>query len=98
MSIKEHMISLLCAVQDCGLKQDSHVLRQKSVPNDEVVNHLMANGVTVQEYGTYRVDGHHLRFDCCYKTLAVLYNESDNMDNLCACPFCGARMEGLGDG
>lgn len=43
-------------------------------------------------HNTYIIDGHHIHFNCCDKTLSVLYNESDNIDNICSCPFCNTLV------
>lgn len=43
----------------------------------------------------YEIDGHHIRFNCCDNTLAILYNESDNLSEPKACPFCGMNFEDI---
>lgn len=45
-------------------------------------------------HGRYRIDGHHIRFECCDKVLAIFPNESDTYENLMSCPFCDAKMDG----
>ena len=40
----------------------------------------------------YEIDGHHIRFNCCDSTLAILYNESDSLSEPKACPFCGMNF------
>ena len=43
----------------------------------------------------YEIDGHHIRFNCCDNTLAILYNESDSLSEPKACPFCGMNFEDI---
>lgn len=40
----------------------------------------------------YEIDGHHIRFNCCDNTLAILYNDSDSLSEPKACPFCGIKF------
>lgn len=48
-------------------------------------------------HGQYTVDGHHIRFNCCGKVLAILPNESDDYSNFVSCPFCDAKIDGQED-
>lgn len=47
---REKLLELLNEVQDNGHKQGNHVLHYTIVDNEKVSNHLVANGVTVQEW------------------------------------------------
>ena len=48
--IKEKMVELLSQVQNCGVLQGDHVLHVTHPSNETVANHLIANGVTIQQW------------------------------------------------
>lgn len=48
--IKEKLVELLSQVQNCGVLQGDHVLHVTHPSNETVANHLISNGVTIQQW------------------------------------------------
>ena len=50
MDAREKLVELLSQIQSYGVKQGSHITHQEGKTNREIASHLIAHGVTVQEW------------------------------------------------
>ena len=50
MDVREKLVELLSQIQSYGVKQGNHITHQEGKTNREIASHLIANGVTVQEW------------------------------------------------
>ena len=50
MDVREKLVELLSQIQSYGVRQGSHITHQEGKTNREIASHLIANGVTVQEW------------------------------------------------
>ena len=50
MDVREKLVELLSQVQSYGVKQGNHITHQEGKTNREIASHLIACGVTVQEW------------------------------------------------
>lgn len=97
MADREKLIELVGQVQDCGCDV-TDVVEMNYVENSVLVDHLIANGVTVRERGRWVLQRYYggvrkgmvariICSECGYP------NEKTNF-----CPNCGADMRGDEDG
>ena len=50
MDVREKLVELLSQIQSYGVRQGSHITHQEGKTNREIASHLIAHGVTVQEW------------------------------------------------
>ena len=50
MNVREKLVELLSQIQSYGVRQGSHITHQEGKTNREIASHLIAQGVTVQEW------------------------------------------------
>lgn len=95
MSVKEQLLNLVGQVQDCGCDV-TDVVKMNYVENDVLVNHLIANGVTVQEFGHWNIimDDYDCEMMQCSVCKSEFYDgDNDTVDCMHNyCPHCGAKM------
>lgn len=112
MTDREKLIELVGQVQDCGCDV-TDVVEMNYVENSVLVDHLIANGVTMRERGRWedRYGGKYANpfYECsvCKKTIiptAVYKIEVDLLGHehivqalTDFCPNCGADMRGVED-
>ena len=63
---------------------------------DRFADHLLANGVTVQECGNWKY--YHKQNKAVCTSCSFERDLDDNFGKAIACPNCGAKMDGVDDG
>ncbi len=93
MDVREKLVELLDEIQHQG---NSTVVGVNYVFNSAIANHLIANGVTVQECGHWKIimDDYDCEMMQCSVCKSEFYDgENDTVDCLHSyCPHCGAKM------
>ena len=88
--IREKLIELIGHVQDEGVDYSEVVFALK-VPNEKLADHLLANDVTVQQFGRWKY--YHRQNKAVCTVCSFERDLSVNFGRAIRCPNCGANME-----
>ena len=86
--VREKLVELLNHFQYCG--RTSAMNGMKVIPNEEIADHLIAHGVTVQECGEWVYD-RWCEFKC--SVCGEFSNSKPYRGKENYCPNCGANMK-----